>query len=442
MRSFAHLALAAGSLSVLALAATSADAQRRNRDRDQQAEQPAAPPVSREFAAAYTPLQTQLGARAWAAADVLLPAAKAAAVAPYEQYLVARAELSIASGLSDTARQGTAIAAVIATNAIPAAEAATIYTAGAQIAYNANDFATAATRAQRAIELGTTSENTPLLLLEALFRSNQVEQGITQGRAIISAANAAGRKAPESVYSRLAGAFQEADRTAELQALLVERYVAYPSAFNMRAGTLIYLDSLPANMEADLNRSLTIDALRLMAAAGGMDDRRFFVEYVSSLAEDALPNAVLTSIAAGRAAGIIPAAGSDATFDERALNATDNISEDRTSLAASEARARTNPGARLATRIAHSYYTYDNFAKAEELLLVAQAKPDADADLINLRLGQARFRQGNTQGALEALAQVQGVRAELAKLWAAYIQAQTPAPAAAEPVAPAAPTAS
>lgn len=443
MRSFAHLALAAGSLSVLALASTSADAQRRNRDREQQAAQPATPPVSRAFATAYQPLQAQLAAQAWAAADALLPAAKAAAANPYEQYLVARAELSISTGLNDAARQGTAITAVIASNGIPATEAVTIYSAGAQIAYRANDFATAATRAQRAIESGATGENMPLLLLDSLFRSNQVEQGITQGRAIIAAANAAGRQAPESVYSRLASAFQEANRTPELQGVLLERYAAYPSAFNMRAGTLIYLDSLPANMDADLNRSLTIDALRLMAAAGGMDDRRFFVEYVASLAEEALPNAVLTSIAAGRAAGKIPASGSDATFDERELNATDNLNDDRSSLATSEARARSAQGtARLATRLAHSYYTYNNFAKAEELLLLAQSKPDADADLINLRLGQARFGAGNVPGALEALAQVQGVRSDLAKLWAAYIQAQSPAPAAAAPAAAPAPTAS
>lgn len=441
MNKFAHFAVAAATVSVLALAAAPADAQRRNRN--QQAEQPATPPVSREFATAYQPLQAQLTARAWAAADPLLAAVKAVAATPYEQYLAARAELSIASGLADEARQVSAITAVINTNAIPAAEIVTIYNAGAQIAYNADDYATAAIRAQRAIELGSTSENMPLLLLDAYFRSNQIDQGITQARSMIAAATAAGRKIPENVYSRLAGAFQEAGRSDELQAITLERYAAYPSPFNLRSATLVYIDSFPANIEPDLNRSLTIDALRLMAAGRAMSDRRFYVEYVSSVAEDALPNEALTAIAAGRADNLIPAAGSDATFDEREQTARDNVTEDRTSLAGSEARARTAAQSRLAVRVANAYYTYDNFAKAEELLALALTKADADTDLINLRLGQARHRQGNTAGALEALGQVQGIRSHLAKLWAAHIQVTTAAaapvaaPAAASPPAPA-----
>lgn len=435
MRNFARFALASASLSVLALTAAPADAQRRNRN--QQAEQPATPPVSREFATAYQALQAQLVARAWAAADPLLAPVKAAAVSPYEQYLAARADLSIASGLNDEARQASAITAVINTNAIPQAEIVTIYNAGAQIAYNADDYATAATRAQRAIELGSTSENMPLLLMDAYFRSNQTEQGIAQGRSMIAAANAAGRKAAENVYSRLAGAYQEAGRSEDLQAITLERYAAYPSPFNLRSATLVYIDSFPANIEPDLNRSLTIDALRLMAAGQAMTERRFYVEYVSSVAEDALPNEVLTAIAAGRASNVIPASGSDSTFDERELTARDNVGEDRTSLAGSEARARTAPQARLATRVANAYYTYDNFAKAEELLTLALTKAEADADLINLRLGQVRYRQGNVAGALEALGQVQGIRSQLAKLWAAHIQVATAASAPPAPPAPA-----
>ena len=40
--------------------------------------------------------------------------------------------------------------------------------------------------------------------------------------------------------------------------------------------------------------------------AGAMNDRRFYVELVSNLAEDALPNEVLGVIAEGEAAGVLP----------------------------------------------------------------------------------------------------------------------------------------
>lgn len=453
MRSFAHLALAAGSLSVLALAATSADAQRRNRDREQQAEQPATPPVSRAFATAYQPLQAQLSASAWAAADPLLAPVQAIAVSPYEKYLAARADYLIATGLNNTSRRAAAATAMIDSNGITPTEQRTIYAVAAQLAYGQDQYGVAATRAKRALELGSTDDNIKIIAVDALVRSGQLDAAVADARAMIAAAQATNGRVPELIFTQLAAGFQEAGRDAEVLEWLTLRYQAYPTAANLRNNALIYLNNLPANIEEDVQRGISIDTLRLMALAGAMNERRFYVEYVSSLAQEALPNEALAAIEAGRSANLISAApagaatdatlcGNDRNFCEIEQNARDNIGEDRTSLGTSEARARTNPGSRLASRVAHSYYTYGNFAKAEELLTVALTKPDADADLLNLRLGQARLRQDNVAGALEALAQVQGIRAPLAKLWAAYIQAQSPAPAAAAPAAAPAPTAS
>ncbi len=437
MMNFAKLATAALSISALALVATSADAQsRRNRDRAA-AETPATPPVSQAFSTAYVPIQPLLAAANWAGADALLPAIKAAAASEYERYLAARADLSIALGLNDVPRQVAAATAVIDSNAIPAAEQARFYTLGAQLAYNADDYSVAAVRAKRAIELGATAENLPVLLVDAYLRGDQVDQGIAEARSMIASAAGAGRKAPESIYSLLARTLQEADRTPELLTVLIERADAYPTAANFRSAALIYLQSVPETLDADIQRSLSIDALRLMTAANAMNDRRFFVEYVSSVAEDALPNEVLVATAAGRAANLIPEG--DSFFAEREQTARDNLSEDRTSLARSEANARTAGPARLATRVAGAYYAYDNFTKAEELLALALTKTEADADLINLRLGLARYRQGNAAGAIEALTLVQGLRKPLAQLWIAQVRATTPATAAVTPAAEPAP---
>lgn len=440
MKNIAKLATAAVSISALALVATSADAQsRRNRDRAPAAEAPATPQVSREFAAAYTPLQTQLSASAWAAADPLLPAAQATAVSPYEKYLVARADYLIATGLNNQPRRATAATAMIDSNGITPSEQRSIYALGSQLAYGADDYAAAAVRAKRALELGSTEDNIKVIAVDALVRSGQLDPAITEARALIASAQAAGGRVPELVYTQLAAGLQEAGRDADVLDWLTQRYQAYPTAVNLRNNALIFLNTLPSGMNEALERGIGIDTLRLMSAAGAMSERRFYVEYVSSVAEDALPNEVLTAIAAGRAANLIPARGGDSTFDELERTATDNVGEDRTSLPGSEARAQRDANARLATRVANAYYSYDNFAKAEELLVLALTKPEADADLINLRLGQTRFKQGNVAGALDALAQVQGIRAPLAKLWAAYIASTVPAapvPAAASPAQP------
>lgn len=432
--SFGVAAIVATSLT--ALVATSADAQnRRNRDRDQAPAAPATPQVSRAFGAAYGPIQTAMGASDWATADAALPAARAAAATEYERYLVARADFAIGAGQSNPARQLAAANAMIESNGIPAAEQARVYLAAGQLAYNSEQYAMAAERVQRAIELGSTAPNLSTLVIDAHFRAGQLDQGLAAFRSVVAAATAAGQKAPETIYSLVARELQEADRTAELMTVLVERANAYPTEANLRSSALIYLQSLPpaaTRPEEVYQRGLSIDALRLMRAANAMNDRRFYVELVSNLAEDALPNEVLAVTAEGVAAGLVPAEvpgeGGDAFFDERRTTARDNLAEDRASLAGGERRALADPSARLSTRIADAYYAYENWAKAEELYTAALGKTEADTGLINLRIGQARYRAGNFAGALEAFARVtEGDRATLARLWEAHTRSKLPA---------------
>lgn len=435
--SFGVAAIVATSLT--ALVATSADAQnRRNRDRDQAPAAPATPQVSRAFGAAYGPIQTAMGASDWATADAALPAARAAAATEYERYLVARADFAIGAGQSNPARQLAAANAMIESNGIPAAEQARVYLAAGQLAYNSEQYAMAAERVQRAIELGSTAPNLSTLVIDAYFRAGQLDQGLAAFRSVVAAATAAGQKAPETIYSLAARELQEADRTAELMTVLVERANAYPTEANLRSSALIYLQSLPpaaTRPEEVYQRGLSIDALRLMRAANAMNDRRFYVELVSNLAEDALPNEVLAVIAEGEAANLVPATG-DAFFTERKQTARDNLAEDRASLAGGERRAIADPSARLSTRVADAYYAYENWAKAEELYTAALGKAEADAGLINLRIGQTRYRAGNFAGALEAFARVtEGDRATLARLWEAHTRSKLPAETSTAPAA-------
>lgn len=422
-------ALAATS-SIVALGATSADAQRRNRNQEAPAP-PAGPTVSRPYSVAYQPLQTAIAASNWAAADAALAAVKAAAVSEYEKFITAQAEFRIAVGLQDTARQAVAVTAMIDSNGVPAADAARIYVAGGQQAYNSGNYALAAQRVKRAIELGSTTDGLPTLLLDSYFRGGQIDEGLAEGRGQIAAAQAAGRKAPETVYSLMARVLQEADRNEELLDVLVQRADAYPTSQNFRTASLIYLQVSPDD------RGLSIDVLRLMSAADAMNDRRFYVEYVASLAEDALPNEALEAIAAGRAANLIPAG--DATFGEIETTARANLNEDRASLPGGERRAAASPEARLATRIADAYLSYGNYAKAEELYVAALGKTGADAGLINTRLGITRYRAGNLAAALETFGQVQGSRTTAGRLWSALVRSKAPAAAPAPATAPTTP---
>ena len=413
---------------VTGLAADGASAQRRNRDAAPAATP--APSVNRAVATAYQTTNTAITAMDWAAADAALVALRAAAVSPYEKFIAAQADFRIALGQHSDARQATAIDAMIDSGGIPADAQAQIYVAGAQTAFNAHNFAVAATRSKRAIELGSTVPNLDNMLLSSYFQGNQLDQGLAEARSMITAAEARGTHAPEAIYSLTAVALQGADRKADLLDILVQRAGAYPSELNFRSAALIYLDSLPDD------RGRTIDALRLVRAAGAMNERRYYIEYVTDLAEDAQPGEAIEGIAAGRAANLIQTP--DRTFDEIAATAQTNLAEDRRTLAGSAATARTRPDARLATRVGDAYLSAGDYPHAEENYQLALTKTTPDAGLINTRLGIARYRAGNYPGALEAFAAVQDNRAPLARLWAAFVHTKM-TPAAAPAAAPATP---
>ncbi len=385
-----------------------------------------APSVSRQVQQAYQPVNTAITASNWAAADAAMAALRAAANSPYEKFIVAQTEFRIANGMHNEAREAAAIDAMIDSNGIPAESQAQIYVAGAQNAFNARNFTVAAARAKHAIDLGSQVPNLANMMLSAYYQGGQLDQGLAAARSMIAAANAAGTHAPEAVYSLTAVALQEANRNPELLDMLIQRAAAYPNALNFRSATLIYVDSLPDD------RGRTIDALRLIRAANAMDERRYYVEYVQSLAEDAQPAEALDGIAAGRAAGLIPA--TDPTFDEVSTRAQAGVADDRRSLAGTATLARTRPDARLSTRVGDAYLSNGDYAKADEFYTLALTKTGPDAGLINTRLGIARYRAGNYAGAIQAFNAVQGDRAPLARLWVALTQSKmTPAAPAAQP---------
>ncbi len=423
-------ALAIGA-SIAALGATGADAQRRSRG--QAAATPAAPanpPVSREFVAAYQPVNTAITAQNWTAADAALPALIAAAKTPYETYAARQMDLKIATGLANVARQRTAIDAMIESGGVPVVDQARLYTASARMAYGANDYARAAERSGRAIELGDTNPEVGLVRIDALSRSGQLDAAIAAGQGLIASAKAGGGQAPDTIYGLTARAAQQARRDGPLAAILMERVQLYPTSANFRSASLAYLKVVPDD------RQTSLDVMRLLKATGGMDDRLLFLEYAQSAAEDGLPNEAMTAIRAGRAANLVPAG--DRAFGELESLQQPKLAEDRSSLGGSERRAIAAPDARLAVNVANAYLSYNDYARAEAVYTAALGKTGVDAALVNTRIGITRYGAGNYPGALQAFGLVQqGPRAPIARLWEAAVRMrQAPATTAAPAVTP------
>lgn len=431
------LAIAA-SLSAAMTSQASAQ-ERRNRDRGAAPAPaaPARPQVSRPFATAYQPLNAAVNASNWDAADAALPALLAASVSPYEKFVAAQADFRIGLGRQLPPRQLAALEAMLASGGAPAEDLPRLQVGAAQLAYNvatdAAGYMKAANYAQQAIASGATADNLPVLRIDALFRAGAIDDGVTAARALIASAKSAGTLPPDSIYGITARALNEADRNAEFMDITVLRAGDYPTANNFRTACLSILQSM-----AD-DRGKAIDTLRVMQAAGAMNDRRFYLELVGDLVEDGLPNAALTAIASGREAGLIPA--NDATFNEIVTSQTPKLREDQESLAASARNAANNPASRFSIKTGDAFASYGRFAEAETQYTNALGKADVDADLANTRLGIVRVSAGNLQGALDAFALVthDPIRTRIAQLWAGHVRARlaaaapAPAPAAAPP---------
>lgn len=428
------LGIAVTALSATAMVAADANAQERNRRNRGNAEAaaaaPASPTVSRPFAAAYQPVNTAIQASDLATAEAGMEALRAAATTPYELFLVSQTAFRIASAQRDPAKQLVALEGMIISGGIPDAQRVPSLVAAGQLAYNTRDYAKAAQRIGEAMAAGATTAGLDLLRIDALSRAGMATEGLAYGAARVAELRAAGQMPSDEFYGTYARLMQETDNEPGLASVLVERASAYPTAVNFRSASTAIL-----RVAGDA-RSQATDLLRLVFAADAMNDRRFYLEYVANVAEDGLPNEALRVIAAGERAGVIPAG--DSTFGEIAASQRVKLADDRSSLAGTERRAIASPDARLAQVVADAYFSYDDFAKAEQLYTLALTKNGADADLLNTRIGMVRLAAGNAPGAIEAFDRVTtGTRGNIARLWTAFartrVAAETPAPEAAAP---------
>lgn len=431
---------AAAALSLSAMVAADATAQERNRRNRGNAEAaaPATPPVSRPFAAAYNPINVAIQASDLATAEAGIEGLRALAASPYELYLVSQTMFRIASAQHDPAKQQVALEGMINSGGIPEAQRVPSLVAAGQLAYNLRDYAKAAQRVAEALAAGASTEGLDLLRLDALYRANQTAEGDAYALARIAELRAAGRQATDDFYGIYARSLQEAENNPGLAAVLIERAEVYPTAINYRLAASAIL------RVGDEDKGRTTDLLRMLSAAQAINERRFYLEYVGNVAEDGLPNEALRVIAAGRAAGIIPASGNDPTFDEIVTSQNSKLADDRSSLPGTERRAMASPDARLAQVVGDAYYSYDDFAKAEQMYTLALTKNGADTDLLHTRIGMVRLAAGNVTGAIESFDRVTGVeRGLVARLWRAYARTRLPAAApAAATETPPAPTAS
>lgn len=391
--------------------------------KEAKAEEGFTPKLSKGFREAAQPVQAAITAKDFATAKAALPALQAAATDPDDKFYLGQFKLQTGLGLQDKALQQEAINDILESGSAGAAPdiGKFAFYAG-QFAYQNKDYDTAIRRLQQARQAGYApagadgrpTRDIELMIAEANFRSNRLQEGLNTLEEAINAERAAGATPPADWYSRAASVAYQAKLMPEVAKWTRMQIRDYPTAENWRSALVIWGDS------QQLDDQATLDLMRLRMATKSLSGERDFFEYAVLADKVGLPGEAKAVVDSGLASGSFNA--SSQAVNEIGKQAAGRVAEDKGSLPAAEKSAASAAHGRIALSTGDAYYGYGNYQKAVEMYRLALQKGQVDPNIANLRLGMALARAGQKDEARQALAQVTaGPRAELAKFWTLYL---------------------
>lgn len=371
------------------------------------------PTVSNGARKQIAALQEAVKAKDAAKIAAALPAAREKAKTKDDHYVIAQLQLKAAVDAKDEPGMIAGLEAVLASGALPPADALLTRMDLGKIYYNAKSYDRAATAFEQV--LADNPNNVEALVILAETRNNQgrTPDAISTIQRAISARSAAGQKADEAWYKRAVALSYNA-KLPTAPSLAREWVAAYPSPKNWRDAIRIYQTS------SQLDDASLIDSMRLARAVGALQGENDYFRYANTLVTKGFAGEAKAVLDEGFASKAIDR--SRATFSQLYTLASGRSQGDRATLAASATAARADADAKKAMTTAEAYYGYGDYREAAELLRAALTKGGVDKDLANLRLGMALARAGDKAGATAALNAAGGTQADVAKLWLTYLQ--------------------
>jgi len=368
--------------------------------------------LSKPVREAVVAAQNAIKAGDTATADAKLAEAKAAATTDDDKYVVGSVMYDSARTQNNTAKQGEAIEAMLASNKVTGAQLSTMYFASGQIAYNNKNMALAEQRLQQAVDAGVSDPNAFALLVEAKNQAGKPADAIAVLEQAIAKQKAAGQAVPNEWYARGISIGYNAKLAPQLEHLTQEWLAAYPTPSNWRDSLITYRDLNKVDPDYEL------DLMRLMRTAGALKGERDYMDYVQAtyLKFPTEANAVIDE---GVSSGNIKLTG---TANEIKTVVKGKLAADKTATqsAANDIKAGKGSG-KLALATGDALYGAGDFAQAADVYKAALAKGDADKNLVNSRLGAALARAGQKDAAKQVFSQITGPRAGLAKYWMVWL---------------------
>ena len=415
------LALASGT-AVLAVPgfADAAHAQKRDKKKDDEKEA-AKPAYSKEFVAGYQAAETASKAPGAdpAALKAQIDALSPLAVSPDEQ--IALGGLMFNTGISakDEAFQFKGVELMLASGKVQPAEAPRFNLVAFQIAASLKQYDKARTYLQRAIDLGYTAPNVSasdlqMNMAELYFSEERNVEGLQYLSDAIAQRKAQGQEVDTRWYRRGISVAYANQIVPQVYDFVSAWVIDNPQPENWRDAV-----NLTRNLN-DFDAPVMLDLLRLSKQLDTIQDKNEYIYYIEAADARRLPKEVKDVIDQAQARGVIPK-GSDTYVEEQLKIASGRIATDRAELPALE-RDANGAAATYRTVVAagDAFLSYGEHAKAAGFYQKSLALAGADRNLVLTRLGIALIGAGDAAGARAALAQVEGTRMPIAKLWAAY----------------------
>lgn len=422
------VALAGGSVMFAAPGLTdAAHAQKKKKDEQKQS----ASAYTKEFVAAYQPVDAALKAPG-AVLATLKPQVEALvplAVSPDDK--MALGGLMFNSGITgkDVPLQFQGVELMLASGKVAPAELGKFNVVAFQLANALNQYGKGRTYLQQAIDLnysapGTTTSDLQMNLAELYFAEENYVAGLKYLTDAIAARKAQGQTIDPRWYKRGVSVAYSNQVVPQVYDFVGMWVMDYPTAENWRDAV-----NLTRNLN-DFEGPVMLDLLRLGKKVGTLKEKNDYIFYVESADTRRLPVEVKAVIEDAYAAGVIPK-GSDSWVEEQYKSASGLIAQDRAALPLLERDANA-PAARLRTVLAagDTFLSYGEYDKAAGFYQRSLSMPEVDRNLALTRLAISQIGSGNIEAARATLAQVDGVRAPIAKLWSAYAQQQMSAAAA------------
>lgn len=420
-----QLALAvalAGGTAVLAVPgfADAAYAQKKKKDEKADAGKPV---YSKEFVAAYQPIDTALRAPTadLAALKPQVLALLPLATSPDEQLALGGMMFNTGINAKDLPLQFQGVELMLASGKVKPEETGKFNLVAFQIANELKQYDKARSYLQKAIDLGYSAPNVStsdlqMNMAELYFSEDRFTEGLKYLSDAIAAKKAAGQPVDVRWYKRGVSVAYTNEIVPQVYDFVQAWVSDYPTPENWRDAV---------NLTRNLNEydgPVLLDLLRLGKKVGTLKEKNDYVFYIESADTRRLPVEVKAVIEDAYANGVIPK-GSDSWVEEQFKTASGLIAEDQKALPVLERDANA-PTARLRTVIAagDTFLSYGEYAKAAGFYERSLTMPEVDRNLALTRLGIAQIGAGDIAAARATLAKVEGPRAPIAMLWTAYAE--------------------